>query len=403
MNIAIIGAGAAGLMAAITLREHRELDVSIYEAQDEAAKKIVASGNGKCNITNVEIHADNYVSSHSSFVKPALSMMSFKKFQKFCMRAAIPLQIRDDAKCYPLNLEARYVRDALVRYALHLGVKILFKHKVLQIKKEQNHFKILLDTHSTNASYLIIATGLSAAPQLGGSDSTMIFAKSLNHATIAPAPALVGLHTSFPNPLKMSGVKIDALVDLVVDSSAIQRARGDLLFTKYGISGLTTLDLSTRAAIALKEHKVVKVKIDLLPNLEQQQIVSILNNLHKAMPDLRADELIQSVLPKKLSPLLLQDIEPKAVDRKLLTKLAHKIKSIELQITDTHGFRHAEAASGGVSTEQINSHTMESTIVKRLYFIGEGIDVVGDRGGYNFAWCWASGYSAALSILAQKE
>ncbi len=394
MSIAIIGAGASGLMAAI-IAAKRGLSVIVFETQGEVGKKILASGNGSCNITNTNLSSKHY---SNTFVDYALKSFGFKEFEKFCLQIALPLLVKPDGRCYPQTLEARSVRDALLRSATGLGVEIRLSSKVDKILQRRGYFELICNNKTHKASKIIIATGLCAAPQLGGTDSGLSLAKTLKHSTVTTSAALVGLHTSCKELYRASGVKVDARLSLHVDREIVQNIRGDLLFTKYGISGFATLDISAKASSALEQQRDVELEIELLPGIERSSLEKLLTRIYKDLPDLTTQELLQTVLPRKLSAAFVRSNSALESKKANIAKLVDTLKCWRVKITQTHGFKHAEVCNGGVETDEIDPKTMESKIVKNLFFTGEVLDITGERGGYNFAFAWASGYLAGRSV-----
>lgn len=409
MTIAIIGGGAAGLMAAITAAKEGA-EVTVFEQNSEAGKKILASGNGRCNIINRHSGIENFDGENTRFAAHALRTMDFHTFETFCKSIGLLLETKSDGKCYPLSQEARAVQSALLRAAQHHGVEVVNHATVNDISPCDEGFRV--KTIETNARFerVIIATGSSAAPQLGGCDSGLRFARSLGHSVVAPFPALVGLHLDAPELPKLFGVKTVAHVTLTIDGTITKEAEGDILFTRYGISGFAILDLSYSASQALRDGADVTLTLDLLPSFTAQSLAAQIEQMAKAIPDDTLYALLCGLLPHKLiRPLLRkQHLESETLCHTLNTKSAKRIafalKQWRLRVTDTHGYKHAEVAGGGVSTKEINPKTMESLKVPSLFFAGEVVDITGHRGGFNFHFAWGSGYLAGWHAAhAHKE
>jgi len=216
MRVAIIGGGAAGLMAAITAAK-TGIQVDLYEQNREVGKKILASGNGRCNISNQSLSSNDYFGRHPSFVNFALKAFDFKRFERFCESIGLLLDRKPDGRCYPLSNEARSVQHALKRYADHLGVQILTQSSVISVKKVADKF--IVKTSESEEAYrkLLISTGSPAAPQLGGNDSGWKIAKSLGHTIVPAYPSLVGLHLADQWHVRMGGVKCEAEVTLYLN------------------------------------------------------------------------------------------------------------------------------------------------------------------------------------------
>ncbi|MEJ2501295.1 MAG: NAD(P)/FAD-dependent oxidoreductase [Campylobacterales bacterium] len=398
-KIAIIGGGAAGLMAAITAAQNGA-DVTVYEQNAEPGKKILASGNGRCNIINRISDVGDFEGEAPAFAAPALNAMPFKTFERFCKSIGLLLEIKEDGKCYPLSHEARTVQAALTRAAVHLGVRFETDTYVAEVSKEEEHFFVRTTAGTQRFERLIIATGSPAAPQLGGNDSGMGFAAALGHRVVVPFPSLVGLHLEDDRLSKMAGVKTTARVTLMIDNAPAGEEEGDILFTRYGLSGFAVLDLSHRASKALRDFAYVTLKVDLLPRFALQALGTQIEQMAKLLPDDTLYDLLCGLLPHKLIRPLLSEHKLSAdmlcsdLNAKTAKKTAYAIKQWGFIVTDTHGYKHAEIAGGGIDTSEIDNKTMESEKVKGLYFAGEVIDITGRRGGFNFHFAWGSGHLA---------
>lgn len=402
-KIAIIGGGAAGLMAGI-VAAREGADVTIYEHNTSVGKKILASGNGRCNIINTTATVDDYFGADPHFASYALEQLPFSAFVDFCHSIGLLLDIKEDGRCYPLSNEAKSVVHALSSAAKTLGVKILTDKKVTQISKSKESFIVHADNEKTQFSKVLIATGSQAAPQLGACDDGYRFAASLGHTLIPSYPSLVQLHLNSKIHAKMAGVKTFSEVTLYINNNEVQKVQGDILFASYGISGLAILDISQKASLALLHHQKVMLGINLLPRYNTQQLGDIFHQLINAVPNHTLETVLGGLIPAKTVPYLCENavINPsKSVSLltpKEITKLTQLIHNWRFEVTDTHGFKHAEVSGGGVAAKDIHPQTMESKLLKGLYFAGEVVDIVGRRGGYNFNFAWASGMIAGREM-----
>jgi predicted Rossmann fold flavoprotein len=389
MKIAIVGGGASGLICAIFCAK-KSYHVDIYEQNSKIGKKILVSGNGKCNITNKNISHYDYTSQNPTFITSALKEFGFKEFKKFIESLGLLLDIKDDGRCYPLSYEAKSVVSILKNYALSLGINIHTDTKITDIKK-------LFKSYDK----VVIATGSQAAPHLGGNDDGIRFAKVFGHTIVPTYPALVQFEVQ-NHVSKMAGAKIEAEVTLIIDNKKEMTIQGDILFTTYGISGFAILDISTTASLALLNSQKVDISLNLLPMFSMQQLSSHIQTISKNMCHLNIENIISSLIPLKMTHGILKELDihtdTKSINTKLSKKIANKLLAWHFNIKNTHGYRHAEVSGGGVDTAEINPKTMQSLKEKNLYFCGEVLDIVGRRGGYNFAWAWASGYVCAKYI-----
>ena len=391
-KVAIVGGGASALLCAIFCAKNSS-KVTIYEQNTKCGKKILASGNGRCNISNKNLSHNNYFSQNPTFVTDALESFGFREFEKFCNSIGLLLDIKDDGRAYPLSNESKSVASILVSYAKSLGVEIKIQTKITQIKELFREFDAV-----------VIATGSKAAQHLGGCEDGYDFAKEFGHNIIEPYPSLVQLHLNSKTASKMSGAKTDAEVTLLINNKKDISTYGDILFTNYGISGFAILDISQRASLALQEYAKVDISINLLPSFNAQKLSSYILKVSKHMKHFLLLEILNALIPLKMAQGILKSLKldenilTDTIDTKLSKKIANEMLNWRFEVSDTHGFRHAEVCGGGVDTTEINPKTMESLKQKNLYFCGEVIDIVGKRGGYNFAWAWASGYSVAKAI-----
>lgn len=254
-SVAVIGAGASGLICSIFCAK-AGIKVNIFEQNSKCAKKILVSGNGRCNITNTNLSTNDYFSDNATFVKDALDEFGFEEFQKFCNSIGLMLDIKDDGRVYPLSNEAKSVAKIFEDYALSLGVIFHRDTKIENIKEIQKEY-----------DSVVVATGGEAASHLGGNADGHSFAKEFGHNIIPTYPSLVQLHLNSTVAKKMSGAKINGEVTLLLNHKKDISSSGDILFTNYGVSGFAILDLSQRASVALMNYEAVDISVNLLLHL----------------------------------------------------------------------------------------------------------------------------------------
>jgi predicted Rossmann fold flavoprotein len=389
---AIIGGGASGLLCAIFCARSG-VQVDLYEQNSKCAKKILVSGNGRCNITNKNLSSNDYFSQNPHFVDYALIKFGFSEFEKFCQSLGLLLDAKEDGRVYPMSNEAKSVASLLIAHAKNLGVIFHTDNKISDIKKLFNDY-----------SSVVIATGSEAAPHLGGNRDGLSFAEAFGHNIIQTYPSLVQLHLNSKIIKKMSGAKVEGEVTLLIDHKKELTCNGDILFSDYGVSGFAILDISQSASKALMEFLHVSISINLLPKFDLQKLSNHICKIASLEQKMTILEILIGFVPIKIASSILEDLSIEAsicgdkINIKLAKKIANQLLNWRFEVTDTHGFRHAEVAGGGVDTSEINPKTFESLKQKNLYFCGEVLDVVGKRGGYNFAFAWASGYLAAKHI-----
>lgn len=406
MKIAIIGAGAAGIIAAITAKKlNKNLHIDLFDANKGIGKKILASGNGRCNISNNQITSKNYLGENPDFTSFALKEFDFKAFEKFCKSIGLLLDIKPSGKVYPLSNEAKSVTNLLELALQELDVNLYLESMIIDIEKIDDKFNIKTQDNEYKAyDKVLISNGLGAAPQLNANESGLDFASKFGHSFNPTYPSLVGLKTDNTYNGKLQGVKKECNVSLYVNGNLEQEIFGDVLFTSYGVSGFAILDISQLAVLNLSQYQDVKIAINFFPKINRNDLGDQIQTLFKTIPSQKAVDIITGMVSNKIAPVLLDickiNIDTKAADvnAKQIKALAYQLNQWKLKIIDTQGFGHAEASGGGVRTAEVDNKTYESKLCKGLFFAGEVLDIVGNRGGFNLQFAWASGYLVGKSL-----
>jgi predicted Rossmann fold flavoprotein len=384
----IIGGGASGLMSAILLAQKGKV-VLILEKNDRVGKKITISGNGKCNITTAQITPSNFHSSNPSFIEAVI--YSYSEIKELLKSIGIYTIEGKESRIFPMSMQASSVVDILEYEAKRLGVIIQTNQEVVEVKKE-SYFTITTQNDSFQAQSLIIASGSPAYPQLGSSDIGMQIAQSFHHPTHPTLPSLVQLTSSQKDIHTLAGFKQDAIVKLLSNGTQVAQKHGDILFTKYGVSGLAILDISRLVSLGLHNYEYMELRVDLMPSWSKKALHNLLQSAVEPSREIKV--WLSSFIHKKLVSVImkrasLQIKMTNEINAKQINSLIYQLKNFSIEIDGTRGFRGAEVAIGGVDTITIDPQTMESKLVKNLYFIGEVLDVDGDRGGYNFHFAWS--------------
>lgn len=392
-KIAIIGAGASGLFSSILLSS-KNFEVTIFEKNNKVGKKLLATGNGRCNITNQNISLSNFYSnSNISLIKNHLEDFTYSYCKEFFNKLGIEFKLGQNGRVYPLSLTSSTVVDVLEYEAVKAGTKIELNSEIVDVRYEKNHF-ILNNTKKFDK--LIIASGSIAMPKLGSSESGYHFAKKFKHKIIEPVPSLVQLVSDNKNLDIASGVKIEAKID---------NKRGDFLFTKYGVSGSLILDISRKVSKKLQSSKSTKIIVDTMPDFSNEKLTELLTKRIDLLKDKELNLWLDGIMNKKLAKFIILNSNipshikyAKFLSHKEISKIVKTIKSLEFNIVDTKGFDTCEVCAGGIQLSEINLDTMESKYQKNLFFIGEVLDVDGDCGGYNLHWAWSSAHNVALNM-----
>ncbi|MBE5990132.1 MAG: NAD(P)/FAD-dependent oxidoreductase [Paenibacillaceae bacterium] len=394
-QIIIIGAGASGLAAGISAAREGA-SVTIMEHTARPGKKLLSTGNGKCNITNLQFPKDAYRGNQPDFVFPALHTVTVSQTMDFFRELGIVLTERN-GYVYPNSGQASTVLEAMLFELEHLGVRIMTECPVKEIKKD---LTVITDHGKHRGDRIILAAGSMAAPKTGSDGSGYSLASKLGHHIIEPLPALVQLRCKEKWYKQAAGVRTDALVTLKIDGKAAASDRGELQITDYGISGIPVFQISRYAARALNEGRKAEAQLDFLPELSPTDLEKLLLTRHRQFGYRPAEEFLHGVLNSKLAKILLKEAGigreswVKEITEKEIKNLVHCIKELKTIIVSTNTFDQAQVCSGGVDTREVDPVTMESKLIRGLYFSGEILDVDGICGGYNLQWAWSSGITA---------
>ena len=392
-KVIIIGGGASGLTAAI--KASKNYDVTIIEKNEKLGKKILITGNGKCNYWNENQDIKNYHSSSSDYTK-IINQINLVKAHAFLDSIGIIPFIKN-GYYYPNSNQAISVVNALVDEAINNKVKII-TDEVTNVTKENNKFIV---NNRYESDILIVATGGKAAPKTGSDGFGYEIAKNFGHNIIKPLPALVGLETE-ENLKELSGIRVIGEVNLLINNELVQKDLGEIQINDYGFSGIPVLQVSSKAIQALDENKNVTISINLLPNIADNilGLRSFLKIQDRNLNNKSISQILDQLFNYKLSNYLLKisKIDNNAKIDKLsnddLDLLCHNILNFSFKVIKDHGFENAQTTSGGIDLKEINLDTLESNKVKGLYFCGEILDVDGACGGYNLSFAWITGLIA---------
>ena len=408
----IVGGGAAGLLAAITAAENGA-SITILEHMPRVGKKILSTGNGKCNMTNLHMTADCYRSGVAGVPMKVIETFSVEDTIAFFRRLGV-LTMDRNGYVYPASGQAQTVLDALRDKADSLGVRTCCDSKVLSIQQKAGRFTVKTDAQTYSADFVILCAGSMAAKTTGSDGSGYELAKELGHKIKKPLPALVQLKCKGDFFKAIAGVRVDVKVSLYTMDKNGDRAallaedKGELQLTDYGISGIPVFQVSRYAAEALDHRKRVLAVIDFMPEMTDDQLFVTLKEQREYLKDRFAGDFINGLFNKKLAALFLKSARIKAdqpiseINNKKLAELCQVIKEASFEVTGTNPYDKAQICMGGVDLRDVNHDTMESRLVPGLYFAGEILDVDGICGGYNLQWAWSSAHLAAVSATAMR-
>lgn len=398
-HVIIIGGGASGMIAAISAGR-QGAKVTILERNPRIGKKILATGNGRCNFTNINTDIDCYNGKNPKFAFSALSTFGVNQTIHFFEKLGIQHKVEDEGKVFPMSDQASSILDVL-RYELEqIGVNVICNAYVKKIVHKKSSFIIELENGSTfKGDRVILATGGKAMPSSGSDGNGLQLAAKLGHAVVDIFPALVQLKLEGNFFNQIQGVKFVGTAELLHKNKSIMKDRGDILFGNYGVSGPPILQISRKAGQLLHQNKPAILKISLIDTIPVHQLKKLLAQRFKDGANKTIQFSLVGLINKRLIPILLKESGIKDLKRpagnisaKECENIANILTQWKFNVKGTKSWPSAQVTAGGVATHQINQSTMESKIVKGLFFAGEIIDIDGQCGGFNLQWAWSSGF-----------
>ena len=400
-DMVVIGAGAAGMMAAITAaRDHKK--VCILEHLDKAGKKLLATGNGKCNFTNKMMDTSCF-HGDVSFISNTLEQFSVEDCLKLFQSIGIYPKEKN-GYYYPNSEQASSVTNALLYELDRLGVTIVYETVIKEIRSTKENVSVRTDKGSFSGKRLVIATGLLAAPKLGSDGSLFEIIKSLGHRFKPILPSLCGFYCKGMKFKQVSGVRAQGTVAAFIDNVKCAEDTGEIQFTDYGLSGIPIFQISSFLSKGLYEKKTVEIKFNLLPDFDREMLKKELDARCMLCQGLPASALLNGLINQKLSDMILEkagigkELFVSSISAKQIQKIAELLQEITVTVTNYRDFEFAQVCTGGIPTSDIHQQTLESKFVPNVYFAGEILDVDGICGGYNLHFAWATGYIAGKGI-----
>ena len=399
-QVIVVGGGAAGMIAAISARR-LGADVTILEKNPRVGKKILATGNGRCNFTNINADVTYYHGNNPKFTYSALSNFTVDDTIRFFEKLGIAHKIEDFGKAFPMSDQASSVLDVLLYELNDLGVNIVCDANVKDIRKNGKFLIELEDGKVYKGDRVIITTGGKAMPSSGSDGSGYDLAARLGHTIIDIFPALVQLKLEGSFFKRLDGVKFVGTAEIIHNNKSVAMDRGDILFTNYGVSGPPILQISRKAGELLKEGQEAYLKITIMDMMPKDELRTLLKKRWQISSSKPLDFSLVGLINKRLIPVVLMEAGLNDAERPVASLSAKEQERIIDFLTDwrfkirgTRSWPSAQVTAGGVDTREINQDTMESKLVKGLFFAGEIIDIDGQCGGFNLQWAWSSGFIA---------
>ncbi len=391
MSVCIVGGGAAGMIAAITARKNGN-KVVLLEKNSELGKKILLTGNGKCNYTNINMNLSNF---NAPFISPVLERFNEKDTIKFFKDLGIETLIEPSGRCYPINEQASSIVEVLIYELNRLGVEIRYNSEVVKVEKNNTFLITLKNGEKIVSNNVIVATGGITYPITGSTGDGHKIAKSFNHKVTKLLPSLSRLKVK--EDLKFfHGVRFKGLIKVISDGKVVKEAADDIIISKSGLGGLGILEVSKWANISLSNKQKTIIELE-LTSLDKDALVKRFNSLsYKNVTDSLVGLINKKLINKILrNAKIKEEVLVKDLKKEAINLLINELKHFTFEVIDYY-MDEAQVTHGGVSLDEINNKTLESKLVKGLYFAGEVLDVDGISGGYNLQWAFSSGYTAGL-------
>ena len=397
MIVGIIGGGASGMAAALAAAENPAVQVILMERQSRVGRKLAATGNGRCNLTNTNANETKYHGTAPAFAKPALDAFPVQETLNWFAGLGLCTVTEPSGKVYPYSDQANSVVDVLRLGLEKENITLKTGFEVQKIRKDGDTFSITNGEETVSCDKLIVACGGLAGTKLGGSLSGYQLLGKLGHKATRLRPALVQLKTDWNGIAALKGVRANCGAKILRNGEIFAQSSGEMQFTEYGISGPVVFEISRDVCQGAGQWTC---QMDFLPQWEAGVLDAEL--IRRTKTNLPMEDILTGILHNRLGRVLTKAAEIKGKENaSQLTdyerkELCRAVKAFEIVLTEPMGMDSAQVTAGGVLTEQFCPETMESRLVPGLYACGEVLDIDGDCGGYNLQWAWSSGRMAGL-------
>ena len=401
-DVIIVGGGASGLIAACALSGKK--NVLLLEKQARVGRKLLSTGNGRCNLTNLNAAPENYHGSRAAAEK-ALQKCPPADVLAFFEELGLPAVADSEGRMYPMSNQAASVLDALRLYADENGCETITDCGVESIQKSKSGFTVRCsEGRAFQSKKVLVCTGGLAAPKLGACGDGYKLLESLGHASVPKLPAIAALKTPPELVRSLKGQRAECAIALIADGKVLREERGEVLFAETGVSGIASMQLARACGEAMKAGKKCEVRIDFLPGADA---FDLLCDRAEKLPKRAMEDFLNGVVSKRVGMALVKQagVEMMRTAESLKTKelraLANLLNGWTIPVTGVQGFDQAQVTAGGISLKDFDWNTMESKRAPGLYAAGEVLDVDGDCGGYNLQWAWSSALIAARAMMEE--
>lgn len=404
MTVLIVGGGASGMMAALAASQQPQTQVVLLERQARVGRKLLATGNGRCNLTNQHAAPAFYHGAQPDFCAPALAALSPDATLSLFGRLGLVTVTEDSGRVYPFSDQAASVLDVLRLSLEQPNVQVRTGWEVTKIWKKQDGFLLKTTQGDVAGDRLIVAAGGPAGEKLGGGDWGLRLLKSLGHTATALWPSLVQLKCADAVLPSLKGIRADAAVGLYDGRKLLAQSAGEVQFTEFGISGPAVFEVSRAAA----QNGGCTVCLDLLRGTDTAVLSQLLRRKQDNLPGQTAEHLLTGILHNRMGRMavlaagLRLETPLSRLSGDDLDRVSAVVKGFTLRCTGTLGFDSAQVTAGGIRTAEFDPQTMESRLVPGLFACGEVLDIDGDCGGYNLQWAWSSGFVAGQNAAREE-
>lgn len=395
MIIGIIGAGAAGMAAALAAAKYENTQVILFERQARVGRKLQATGNGRCNLTNLHAKEGGYHGEQPEFVSTAIGNMDPEATLKWFQDLGLITVAEDSGRVYPYSDQANSVVDVLRLALCRPNIRLHTGFEVQKLRRDHEGFVVDNGEQSIRCDKVIVACGGLAGTKLGGSMSGYKLLGKLGHKSTRLRPSLVQLKCAWGGITALKGVRANANVQILRNGDLFAESAGEIQFTDYGLSGPVIFEISRDVCYG---PGLWTARLDMLPDYSEEEIVRQLQRRKAA--NTPVEDLLTGILHNRLGRVLTKAAGIKGkqfageLTQQEMENVARMVKSFDIELTEPLGMDSAQVTAGGVLTCDFDSRTMQSKLVSGLYACGEVLDIDGDCGGYNLQWAWSSGYLA---------
>ncbi len=417
MKIIVIGGGAAGIMACLSLRKnYPDADILLFDRSIALGRKILVCGAGRCNITNLNLDksaSSRYYGAENQFIQDIFDQFPYNSIVNFFKDLGVELYVErktDIGKLFPVTDQARTITNLLEDELRRSNIKITLNTECKSIKKIDDKFQVTFqklennipfgEQYSEESDYLILSAGGKTYPALGSNGTGYILAQSIGHKIITPVPSAVPLIAKNPLSQEANGIRLDIEVTSIIDGQSIKTTSDEVMITQYGFSGPAVLNISREISIHLNRFNKSNayIVLNFFPGKSREDVKKILDQRWERRPDQTIEMSLNGLFAPKIPPVILKliNVAPTISVRDLtpinLDNLLDFMTAFKVQVTDTRGWNEAEFTAGGIDSKEVKEATLESKLIPKLYLAGEVLDVDGDVGGFNLSWAWSSGF-----------